>query len=522
MLNNLKALVIVMTLGLGVWWLARPFCLRAMSADDFKRRRTVWIAITLCVFTIPNFWLFCFLVILILAWALREEKNPLALYLLILYAAPHVHLYIPVVGINQLFAMSYQRLLAFCLLIPALLRMRSQADPRAQRELQMADFFVIGYCALEVILWTPHESMTTTARHAFLLFLDIVLPYLAFSRAITSTKSLAEGMYCFVLGAAILAPIALFESLRNWMLYVIVAAGWGDTQVFAFLFRAGALRAQATAGHALGLGYIMAIAFGFWMYLQRDEPSKIRLLGVSVLLWVGLFAAYSRGPWIVAIVIMFTYFLLMPKGISRTFKAGFAALAVGGILLLTPLGDRLITALPFVGDVDKETVTYREDLFETTLRLIPANPWFGDRFVMSKMEHLRQGQGIVDMVNGYVVVVLFYGIVGLFLITMFLLVPMWKGFKAARASRTAPEISALGLNLVACMIGSLLFIGMTRFELMMYVMCGMLIAYSVAVKKEMNTARETSPDAARPRPGSRQLRPIENLKSPRGIRESGH
>ncbi len=512
MLNNIKALVIVLTLGLGVWWVARSFCLRAMSLEDFNRRRLIWVTITVFVFTSPNFWIFCFLTILLLMWAMKREQNPLALYLLILYAAPYVHLYIPVVGINQLFDLSYQRLLGFCILIPTLMRLRAKGFERGKQEpprraLQLADVAIVSYCALQVILWLPLESVTAAGRRGFLLFIDIVLPYLAFSRAITSSKSLTESMYCFVLGAAILAPLAVFESARNWMLYVIVGANWGAVQDFAFLFRAGSLRAQVTAGHALYLGYIFAIAFGFWLYLQREETSKMRAVGVSLWLWLGLFAAYSRGPWITAVAIMFVYYFLMPKGITRTIKA-LAATVMGGLLiLLTPLGGRLLKALPFVGSVDKENVTYRQDLLDSALRLIPQHPWLGDRFVMNQLEHLRQGQGIIDMVNGFVVVVLYYGLIGLLLVSIFLLSPLAKGYFASRrAASSAPDSQALGLILVACMIGSFLHIAMTAFDLMMWAISGMLIAYSTITNESLAAAADMRRSRATPLRNSRPTR----------------
>ena len=66
----------------------------------------------------------------------------------------------------------------------------------------------------------------------------------------------------------------------------------------AYLLRNGVLRAQVSAGHALALGYLLAAAFGFWLYLQPQIESRLKRTSIKIMLWAGLFAAYSRGPWI--------------------------------------------------------------------------------------------------------------------------------------------------------------------------------------------------------------------------------
>jgi O-antigen ligase len=64
------------------------------------------------------------------------------------------------------------------------------------------------------------------------------------------------------------------------------------------------------------------------------------------------------------------------------------------------------------------TIDYRRELLETSLALIRQSPWLGVPNYGAYMEHLRQGEGIIDIVNTYLRVTLDAGLVGL---TMFLL-----------------------------------------------------------------------------------------------------
>jgi len=485
MIGNIKALIFVLVMAYAVFHFARPTCLRFMSAEDFDRRRKVWFGVTFAVFLSPSFWIYVAIVTPLFVWAAKRDSNPLALYLVLVYASPAVAIPIPVVGINRLFELAPGHLLAFTILIPLALRHRKNGPTEPQGS-KITDFCVFGYAALQFIMWLPHESLTSGLRGVFLLYLGVIAPYWAFSRCLRGRDKIAEAICCFVLAAAILAPIAVLERVKFWLVYVLVGAQWGSLNEFAFLLRNGVLRAQVTAGHALSLGYLMATAFGFWFYLQRHQPSKLVAIGVGLWMWLGLIAAYSRGPWIVAVFFMFTHLFLMPKGFSRVFRAALSLGFLGALVLATPLGDKVIDNLPFIGTVDSGNVEYRQKLIETSMALIKEKPWFGDLFVMRRMEHLRQGQGIIDIVNGYLLVALFYGLVGLGLMVGFLGSAMAKAYFASlRVRRTDEELSALGSNLVACMLASMLFVAVAQFEALMWLMTGMMVAYACTVRERL-------------------------------------
>lgn len=71
-------------------------------------------------------------------------------------------------------------------------------------------------------------------------------------------------MLAFALAAMVLALIGIFEYSRHWLLYSslidVMGLNWGMSN---YLGRGGSLRASASAGQAIVLGYVISVAIGF-------------------------------------------------------------------------------------------------------------------------------------------------------------------------------------------------------------------------------------------------------------------
>jgi O-antigen ligase len=272
--------------------------------------------------------------------------------------------------------------------------------------------------------------------------------------------------------------------LRGWQLYGGLREQWIATEdiAFSYLLRGETLRALVSSGHPLALGYMMSMAFGFWLYLQsRLNSTSATWLGAGCF-WAGLLGAYSRGPWLVAALVFFVFLSLGPQGASRFVKAVVAATIIGALVLISPIGDRVIDNLPFVGTVDSENVSYRQRFAEISWQLIQANPLFGDPNILLYLEDLRQGQGIVDFINSYATIAMYYGLVGLLLFLGPYLSGMWKMFVLRRRLASIdPAASLMGTSLLACMTGTLFMMGTgsfgTSLEKLYYVFAGLTAAY---------------------------------------------
>ena len=470
---NLKALVVVMVLAWAFFAVAKRFCTPLISPENYARRRNVWFVLTAAGFLLPNFWLYIFLAACVVFWAAKKDSNPLALYMLVLYALPPVEFPIPqFIGINQ------SRLLAIVILIPIALKAMNQRDSSSSNGMTWLDGFVILFGLWQLVLFVPYEAFTNTIRRFSVYFLETFIVFFAIARAGKSKSDFTEIVASFVLSCCVMSLLGGFESVRGWLLYQYISEAWGQENPLAYLLRDGKLRAQVSTGHSLALGYLLALGFGLSLYIRGHlENNRAKIL-LPLVIWIGLLGAYSRGPWLVAIIIFVSSFATQPSGMKKATKVILIGAALFGVVLLTPLGDRIIATLPFVGTIDQENVTYRQQLAELSWRLIQENPWFGDPFFLDNMEELRQGQGIIDLMNGYAAVALFSGVIGLFLYLGLFILAAWRTFWAAREfSRLGDEFSYMGYCLVACMLGTLFFIGTAGTGAIYYVLAGMMACY---------------------------------------------
>jgi hypothetical protein len=245
---------------------------------------------------------------------------------------------------------------------------------------------------LLLVLFLPYESFTNTMRRAFLFVLDVYLPFFAFSRLVASRENLADLMGALCLVAALFAPIAVFESIRGWLLYVGIGDVWGYVNRDAYLMRGDSLRAQAGAGHSLTLGYIFAMAIGCWLYLKATQVSRAQANAFFVVLCTALAFTYARGPWLTGVCVAIAFSALAQGSIVNAVKGGLALVVVMALLSLTPFGAKIIDTLPYIGTQGQDSVAYREQLAEVSWSLIKQNPFFGNPSSCSRWRSFVRGR----------------------------------------------------------------------------------------------------------------------------------
>jgi O-antigen ligase len=473
--------------------LAKPIALKFGSEPDFTRRRNVWFAATILGFLSPNFWIFALFAVPLYVWAGRKDTNPIAAYLLLLHVMPPVPIDIPSFGIGLFFSLDNYRLLSFCILIPTALRARRAPERDGENKSGATDWLLFAFGILNCILFVPpdmpnhvilHNSATNVVRTMFLFMVDVFALYYAISRTCSKRRKIEDAQAAFCVAAAIMAVIAAFEHFKGWLLYTQLAQRWNPADanyLMSWLVRGDSwLRAQASAGHALSLGFLLAIAFGFWLNLQTRVSRRSTRWAVGAIYWLGMISTFSRGPWIGAVLIYLAYSAIKPRAVSRLFRGALLAGALLGLISLTPMGEKLLDSLPFTHGHTDETFSYRQRLLDRSLELIQAQPLFGDQLAVQKMEDLRQGQGIIDIVNSYVGVALFSGLVGLTMFLGFVLTAAAGAFRAARrVSAAKPERALLGLNIVAVLFGIMFMIADTSLIFGVEKLFYILVAFAV-------------------------------------------
>ena len=134
-----------------------------------------------------------------------------------------------------------------------------------------------------------------------------------------------------------------------------------------------------------------------------------------LLLVAGLFVPLSRGPWVGAAVLMVVYFATSRYATRSLIGLGLASVLALSLLAVLPGGEKVINLLPFVGTTENENIGYRQNLLVNSMIVIQHYPWFGstDFLKTPELEAMRQGQGIIDIVNSYIAIALKSGVTGL-------------------------------------------------------------------------------------------------------------
>lgn len=495
--------------------MAKPMTARLMAPADFARRRNLFIAVTVITFLAHSFWLALLFSAIAVAVGARRETNPVALYCTLLFAVPQFDMQIPGFGlVNWLFEINHSRTMALVLLLPAALQLFGQERAPNSR-LRTADTLFLAYFGYVFVMSATAESITGLMRQTVNFLLDHGLLYYVVTRSITNRHRVLEVMAGFTMGLAVIGLVGAFETMRHWLVYESLRAPLGVPfpTLGSYLLRAtddgGYLRAYTTAGHAVVLGLISMTALTFQLALVRAYQPRWLGVAVMLMLFCGLAASVSRGPWLACAIAVLIGLSFGPGARRRLvwMAAALPVLIVG--LLLHPQGQKVIDLLPFVGTVEPGSITYRAQLIERAMVVFWQNPIFGslEYIYNPALEEMRQGQGIIDIVNSYLGIALAYGAVGLALFLAPALYALWGSWRLSRRlGKVDGEAEAAGRSLAVTMLGILLAISAVSFYFQIptvhWALVSLCTAYAAHAPgwRRAVTASAPAPASARARP----------------------
>lgn len=462
----LRSLLVVLLVGAAVFHFARPHCIAmGMQPGNYDVQKKLWFGLTLAAFLAHNYFLFAAIAAGLLYVYRKQHSNLAALYAGLLLTVPLFGKDIPGFGIiNYFFTLDFSRLLSLCILLPAYLHLRKIKDiPKLGST--WVDKLVLAYLIYGLAKQVPLDTSTNSLRTMFYLALDVVLPYYVASRGAQTIKDLREILVAFLLAVLVVGSIGIIEYAKGWLLYSQLDGAldvnlWGYG---GYLRRGESVRALATSGQAIVLGYVMAVGIGLYLCTQNALQNSLVKVAVLLLLLGGLIAPLSRGPWLGAVGVVGIYIIMGPKPAANFFKIVVASLSVGLLLLASPLGVNLVDKLPFVGTVDLQNVDYRERLLDNALIVISRNPYFGsyDYMQAPEMLELRNGgdRGIIDVVNSYVSIALSGGWVGLLLfIAPFAVVLIMLLVQLLQYRKRGDPVATTGRALFAVLLGIMFMI----------------------------------------------------------------
>jgi hypothetical protein len=500
--ENYRALIVILGLAIPTfWYLYKPVTASLVAPADYRLRAVLWLVLTAVLFVAQNFWIFVFVTALLLLTAGRKDTNPLGLYFFLLLVAPPFQSAIQGFGgINYFLSVDYLRLLSLVILLPTAVVLATK--PGTPGVLKMpTDKYLLAYIALLLVIQAPLTSTTDLMRSMVSDVIDILLPYYVFSRGISSMKRLRDTLASFTVSGAVFALIGVFEFFKGWLLYsslpnfLDVHWAYGN-----YMLREGGLRATGSAGHSIVFGYLMTVAFGLHLALRPYHRSTHLWQAMLLLLAAGIGSSVSRGPWVGAAALVAVAVAIGPGAAQRVGKAAVAAIIVIPGLLVTSFGAKIIALLPFVGTVAADTVDYRQQLFEVSWQVLMQNPWFGSPYYMATaaMQQLRQGEGIIDMVNSYLGVAMISGFVGLALFAgVFASCVVGLGVHLAQHRTKTGDDFTMARGLLATLVGVLVIIAtassINAIPVVYWCLAGTCAAYlRLAAAERFETAAQTT------------------------------
>ena len=455
--EHLRALIIIFILAGVVFSFAKKQSAELVDLQTLNRWRSTWFGLTLLAFLAHNFWLYMLGAALFLSFIGKRELNKVALFFLTLFLVPAAAVEIPGFGIiNFLFSIDHVVLLELVVLLPVFVYLQGRGDTVRFGGL-LTDKIVAAYIVVMALIQFRDATVTGVMRDLFYLFANVFLPYFVISRSVKTIKDFRGALLAFAIALMVLAAIGVFEFLKSWLLYksLLGALGlqWGYS---GYLGRSDMLRAQATTGQPIAFGYLMVVGLGLMLYLKEYIPSKFAGRASLALMTGGLVASLSRGPWVGAAVMIFAFTASGPDAIRRLVRLMIVSLLVFATFAMLPGGELVIDLLPWIGTVEKGGIEYRERIFDGSLIAIMRNPLFGaaDFTKYPEMQALMQGEGIIDIVNTYMLVALQYGLVilGLF-VALFVLIIIGVFKKMRQLPGDEGEKKLIGRALFAILIG---------------------------------------------------------------------
>lgn len=455
----LRAYIVVSALMALAYVISRALFARAVEQGFITRLYGAGFAATSAMFLANNMWVFLGGLALLSFLAARRFTHPLALFVFLLLLMPGYSVQVPGFGlINYLIDLNPWRVLSITVLLPAAVHLAAnRALPRPGK--LWADKLVMTYALYTAALNYVHfDTFTGGMRSLVGAVLGSMLIYFVASRGLMLKGAVRHVMVALVAAAIFLALVGAFEFARHWILYSGAQHALGvETGLFVYLGRGETLRAVATTGQPIVLGFVMMVALLFTFYVQRWVPRGAMRTLLWLLMGMGLVAAMSRGPWVGAAIGLFVIALASTNPLGNVLKLLMASFGAAVMLVMLPGGEKILDYLPWVGSIDAGNVTYRELLWQQAQLVVAQNLWIGSiGYTESPLfDAVRQGAGFVDIVNSYLGVALANGVVGLSLYVLIILVatlPTLRSVIHNRKSLAEPAI--YGMALIASMVAA--------------------------------------------------------------------
>ena len=449
----------------------------------FGLRMYLSLAVTLAAgFILHNALLFMVFAGVVMLVTVKSRMDALCRLVILVALLPNVDQYI-VIGGLYLTGISTPVVLSFAAIIACFIHRGRKSAGRFSVEdaLVIVLLLCFGYGAVRIGSFSGIERTLVT------MALSLGLPYFVYRRFVHERAETAHIVAALAGAAIILAFFGICEARMHWSIYDSIYTNQSANGFMSrnLKLRGGLLRAPASFSDSTAFALFALVGVFAVISSRRFFRNSLLWAGSIALTILGLLAAQSRGA---DLGLLFGLFLLMAVR-GRYALAG--AVAGGGALLvalLLALAPASPTIAAFVGaeahaGPDQD---YRQTLLRRGLQVGMEHPLLGDDMsrVLAQMADIKQGEGIVDLVNTYLTIFLNSGLLGLGLfigITTAIFVKLFRSSDKTDAAFIGLQMfaaSALGGVLFALTFTSFIYERNAYWVMMLLACCRGLAAPS--------------------------------------------
>ncbi len=407
----------------------------------------VWALMVVVLFFVQNsIAVMGFLVLLKVIYLKNDPTRNIAFFFL-LFASMPMSIEFPLVPGVNLLDVNLLQMMTIIFLIPVMLKILISPG----FEVNKPDFAVmifVGFLIGSKFRETSEYDFTyfQAVRDVAVVLFTVVIPYFVISRGIRSFQELDKVLVGLLFGGLAMAAFAYFEAILIWRPYVDLGTRIGTMNVLESMYdvRGGILRVTGTMTGPISFGFYLTMVMGAMFYfLKKNHVAKPLGILFALFVLVPIFLTGSRAALLGGLLFVAFYFLFtLSQGARRLLMIPLVVVAFTGALLQGTEqkgGDTELKEVDQYGTFD-----YRAKLFETSLEVIPDHLLLGTRKYRNddRMKKLVQGQGIIDMVNGFIHITIEYGLIALLVFAYIL----FRSYRTLRARIDSGGERIIGLG----------------------------------------------------------------------------
>lgn len=276
--------------------------------------------------------------------------------------------------------------------------------------LKKYDLIIILFLLLKLIISIRDFTLTVWIREEiFHTFINIVLPYFCITRMILISDIKQKIIPALSYISTIYASISLFEFVKRWdvLNYSLAFNNPLPNIYFGGNFRFGFLRADSIFNNKLGyVSFLLIVSVFILYYYYENDISRKRYAIFSLsFIFLGLCTTVSLSGilfFILTFIIIYTLKNFSQKNYLKlvTFLSIFSILFISILLVFSQKGGAAID--------------YRVELLQKGLTNSLNNPFLGSNtFKYDEIMELKSGTLDFDLTNGFLIILMKYGFLGL-------------------------------------------------------------------------------------------------------------